>query len=90
MFLTLSQTRLPFTCLTLSAGLNEVFETWASPSFSATLHQSQIAAFLPLAATGRQLKVNSDARGRGERFGPDETVEKAGGDPIFGDGISPS
>ena len=38
---------------------------------------------LPSAATDDQLKVNSDARGRGERFGPDGTVEKAGKRPDF-------
>ena len=67
----------------LSAGPNEVLETWASPSFSATLHQSQIAVSPPLAATDHQLKANSNASGRGERFGPDETVEKAGERPDF-------
>ena len=67
----------------LAAFANEPFETWASPSFSATLHQSQIAAFLPSAATHTQLNVNSDASGRGWGFGPDGTVEKAGERPDF-------
>ena len=56
----------------LAAFANEPFETWASPSFSASLHQSQIAVFLPPAAYNARLKIDLDASGSKGRFGPEQ------------------
>ena len=77
----------------LAAFANEVFETWAAPSFSPPLHQERIAATRPGAAKLKfdfkfTLFVMRVAAEDGSSLM--ERSEKPGSDPIFGDGISPS
>ena len=71
----------PIPASRLAAFANEVFETWAAPSFSPPLHQKRIAAPRPSAAKFKSdfnLIRICDASGCGRRFGPDGTVGKDG------------
>ena len=69
----------------LAAFANEVFETWAAPLSSPPLHQSQITVSLSLRYKLIRIDfmVIYDASGRGERFGPDGMIGKAGERPDF-------
>ena len=72
---------------------NEVFETWAPPSFSPPLHQERIATARPRPSAP---KLKSDFKSTlfvmrvaaEDGSGLMERLEKPGSDPIFGEGIS--
>ena len=70
----------------LAAFANEVFETWAAPSFSPPLHQKRITATHTSATKVKldiKLIIICDASGCGRRFGPDGAIGKAGERPDF-------